>query len=66
MSEKKLVEFKDKDVAAKYESTVGEDLKLVSTGYHGFLSNINLQQAAYLMAMKHYAIKEKEPAKAKS
>jgi len=62
--EKKVISFKNAEVAAKYEATITEDISINRTGYHGKLSNISLPVAEAMVKAKSQYLVEKAPAKA--
>jgi hypothetical protein len=54
------LQFRNQEVAEKYEATRETDIKKFCTGYHGLLSKIDLKGAEYLVKVKDPDIKEKK------
>lgn len=53
------LEFRDPAVAEKYEATTDTDVKKYCAAYHGMLSKIDIEGAAYLVKVKDPHIKIK-------
>ena len=61
--EKKVISFKNADVAAKFDATITEDITINRTGYHGKLSKISLPVAEAMAKGKSQYLAEKAPVK---
>ena len=53
------LQFRDPSVAEKYEATTDKDIKKFCQVYHGMLSKVDIEGAAYLVKVKDPHIKEK-------
>jgi hypothetical protein len=53
-----LIKFNNKDVAAKFETTVDEDVKINTSDYDGWLSNAKLKTVEAMVKRGSSLVKE--------